>query len=78
MSWTPSFNGVSKIRSIIPFQNNLMCYIFHSTFTLTGMQIQAEQLQLELHMMVVLTSTILYSLVDPTGNVGPTYISGHF
>jgi hypothetical protein len=78
LSWTPSFNGVSKIRSvIIPLPaNQSMTYSFNYYFdwyadpsgTVTvGVTYDGGA-----------TSTILYNQVDATGNVGPTNMTGNF
>jgi hypothetical protein len=78
MSWTPSFNGVSVIRSVaIPLLNNTLTnYSFDYYFdwfadpsgTITvGITYDGGT-----------TVTPLYSQVNATGNVGPQVITGSF
>jgi hypothetical protein len=78
MSWTPSFNGLSVIRSVtIPLLNNTSTnYSFNYFFDwfadpsgtiIVGVTYDGGT-----------TVTPLYSQVDATGNVGPQVISGSF
>ncbi|HSW56050.1 MAG TPA: T9SS type A sorting domain-containing protein [Ignavibacteriaceae bacterium] len=78
MSWTPSFNGLSVIRSVtIPLLNNTLTnYSFNYFFDwfadpsgtiIVGITYDGGT-----------TVTPLYSQVDATGNVGPQLISGSF
>ncbi|MBK9098051.1 MAG: T9SS type A sorting domain-containing protein [bacterium] len=78
LTWTPSFTGVSKIRSVvIPLPDNQsMTYSFNYYFdwyanpsgTITvGVTYDGGA-----------TSTILYNQPDATGNIGPIVMSGNF
>src|SRR5690606_10087672 len=78
LTWTPTFTGVSKIRSVvIPLPDNQqMTYSFNYFFdwyadpsgTITvGVTYDGGA-----------TSTILYNQPDATGNVGPIVMSGNF
>ena len=77
-SWTPSFTGVSTIRSVsIPLLNNwavdysfnyyLDWYADPSGIVTFGITYDGGA-----------TQTILYQDNNPTGNVGPTIVSGSF
>jgi hypothetical protein len=77
-SWTPSFNGGSKIRSdVISLPNNWCCELTFNFFfdwyadpsgTVTvGITYDGGA-----------TSTIIYSVTDPTGNVGPLVVNEWF
>jgi V8-like Glu-specific endopeptidase len=78
LSWTPSFNGVSEIRSsVISLPNNqVMDFSFNFYFDWyanpSGTVIVAVTYD------GGSTSTPIYNVVDPTGNVGPILISGNF
>ena len=78
MSWTPSFNGVSKIRSVvIPLPNNqLMNYSFNYFFDWYANP--SGTITVAVTYDAGATSTTLYSQVDATGNVGPQLFSGNF
>jgi V8-like Glu-specific endopeptidase len=78
MSWTPSFNGVSKIRSVvIPLPDNqLMTYSFNYFFDWYANP--SGTITVAVTYDGGATSTTLYSQVDATGNVGPEVISGNF
>lgn len=78
LGWSPSFNGISKIRSsVIPLPDNqLMFYSFNYYFdyytdpsgTVTiGVTYDGGA-----------TSTIFYNQVNATGNVGPQLFTGNF
>ena len=78
MSWTPQFNGVSKIRSaVIPLPNNQSVgysfnYFFDWYANPSGVVTVAITYDGG-------TTTIpLYTSTDPTGNVGPLVVSGNF
>ncbi len=78
MSWTPSFNGVSKIRSVaIPLLNDkLTNYSFNYYFDWYANP--SGTITVAVTYDGGSTATTLYSQVDATGNVGPTLISGNF
>ncbi|MDZ7622923.1 MAG: T9SS type A sorting domain-containing protein [Ignavibacteriaceae bacterium] len=78
MSWTPSFNGVSKIRSaVIPLPDNqLMTYSFNYFFDWYANP--SGTITVAVTYDGGATSTTLYSQVDATGNVGPQLFSGNF
>ena len=78
MSWTPSFNGESKIRSVvIPFQNNITVY-YSFNFYFDWYADPSGTVTVGITYDGGATSLTIYSIVDPTGNVGPTVISGQF
>ena len=80
MSWTPSFTGVSKIRSaILPvaFLNNWLTY-YSFNFFIDWYANPSGSVTVAVTYDGGTTSTPIYSVVDPTGNVGPTVISGQF
>jgi len=78
MSWTPSFNGVSKIRSVvIPLPDNqLMNYSFNYFFDWYANP--SGTINIAVTYDGGATSTTLYSQIDATGNVGPQLFSGNF
>jgi V8-like Glu-specific endopeptidase len=78
MSWTPSFNGVSKIRSVvIPLPaNQLMTYSFNYYFDWYANP--SGTITVAVTYDGGATSTALYSQVDATGNVGPAVMTGNF
>ena len=78
MSWTPSFVGVSKIRSVvIPLPaNQLMTYSFNYYFDWYADP--SGTITVAVTYDGGATSTTLYNQVDATGNVGPTVITGNF
>lgn len=78
MSWTPSFNGISKIRSgIFPLQNNNAVF-YEFKFFFDWYANTSGTVTVGITYDGGVSSSIFYSLVDPTGNVGPTLISGQF
>ena len=78
MSWTPSFNGTSKLRSVfIPIPNNEYL-IFQFNFLFDWYADPSGAVTVGITYDGGATSTTLYSITDPTGNVGPTTISGYF
>jgi Secretion system C-terminal sorting domain len=80
MAWSPSFNGESKIRSsVLPvsFLNNwLTDYSFN--FFLDYFGDPSGVVTVAVTYDGGATSSVLYNLVDPTGNVGPLVVSGQF
>ena len=78
LSWTPSFNGVSKIRSvIISLPNNwLISYSFN--FFFDWFANPSGSITVGVTYDGGLTTSDFYTLTDPTGNVGPIVISGSF
>jgi PKD repeat protein len=78
MSWTPQFNGVSKIRSnIIALPNNQQTtfsfnYYFDYYANPSGTVTVAVTYD------GGTTSTPLYTQIDATGNVGPSLMTGNF
>jgi hypothetical protein len=78
MSWTPSFDGESKIRSAaisLP-DNKEITYSFNYFFDYYANP--SGTLTVSVTYDGGVTSTPLYSQVDATDNVGPTIISGTF
>lgn len=78
MSWTPSFTGVSKIRSaVIPLPNNqVMTYSFN--FMLDWYANPSGIITVAVTYDGGTTSTPLYSQNNPTGDIGPLVVSGNF
>ncbi|GMV00020.1 MAG: hypothetical protein AMXMBFR51_27520 [Ignavibacteriota bacterium] len=78
MNWSPSFTGVSKIRSItIDLPNNqLINYSFN--FYLDWYANPSGIITVAITYDGGATSTPIYTETNPTGNVGPTLISGSF
>jgi V8-like Glu-specific endopeptidase len=78
MSWTPSFTGVSKIRSaVIPLPNNqLITYSFN--FMLDWYANPSGIITVAVTYDGGATSTPLYSQNNPTGDIGPLVVSGNF
>ena len=78
MSWTPSFNGVSKIRStIISLPNNQqVSYSFSYYFDWYANP--SGTVTVAVTYDGGATSTALYTQVDATGNVGPGLMAGNF
>jgi hypothetical protein len=78
MSWTPQFNGVSKIRSVvIPLPDNQeMNYSFNYYFDYYGDP--SGTVTVAITYDGGATSTPIYNQVNATGNVGPQLISGNF
>ena len=78
MAWTPSFTGVSKLRSIvIPLPNNQQVnYSFNFFFDWyanpSGIVTMAMTYD------GGATSTAFHTFSDPTGNVGPQLFTGNF
>jgi hypothetical protein len=78
MSWTPQFNGESKIRSVafsLP-GNKEVTYSFNYFFDWYADP--SGTVSVSVTYDGGITTTPLYSHVDATGNVGPTIISGTF
>jgi len=78
MSWTPSFDGESKIRSVvIPLpENKEINYSFNYFFDWYANP--SGTVTVSVTYDGGATTTPLYSQIDATGNVGPTLISGSF
>ena len=79
MSWTPSFNGESEIRSIVlpvSFLNNWLTE-FSFNFFLDWYANPSGTVDVSVTYDGGATSSALYSVVDPTGNVGPFVVSGN-
>ncbi len=82
MSWTPSFNGVSRIRSNVitfspPLPNNQeVSYSFR--FSLDWYANPSGTVEVLITWNGGTTTTPLYTLVNPTGDVGPLTVSGTF
>ncbi|MDZ7625488.1 MAG: C25 family cysteine peptidase [Ignavibacteriaceae bacterium] len=78
MSWTPSFNGESKIRSVVISlpDNQEITYSFNYFFDWYANP--SGTIALSVTYDGGATSIPIYSQVDATGNVGPTVISGKF
>jgi hypothetical protein len=78
MSWTPSFNGVSRLRSVvIPVADNtLVTYEFN--FYLDWFANPSGVITLEVTYDGGATKTPIYTLTNPTGNVGPELVTGSF
>ena len=78
MIWTPFFNGESKIRSnSFPIVNNYF-YQFSFNFYFDWYADPSGTVNVGITYDGGVTSTTLYSITNPTGNVGPTIISGNF
>jgi hypothetical protein len=78
MSWTPSFNGVSKIRSIVLPLSNSHGYDFSFNFYFDWFADPSGTVTVGITYDGGATSNILYSVTDPTGNIGPMIVSGSF
>jgi len=78
MSWTPQFDGASKIRSVvIPLPDNQeMNYSFNYYFDWYADP--SGTVTVALTYDGGATSTPIYNQVNATGNVGPQLISGNF
>ncbi len=78
MTWTPSFTGVSKLRSeVIPLPDNqLMDYSFN--FYLDWYANPSGIVTVDVTYDGGATTSNLYTVSDPTGNVGPIVVSGSF
>ncbi len=78
MSWTPAFVGVSKIRSIVfPLIANACCdYSFR--FYLDWYENPSGTITVGITYDGGATSTILYSVTNPTGNIGPIIVEDVF
>jgi hypothetical protein len=77
-SWTPSFTGVSKIRSVIiplPYNQSIN---FSFNFYLDWYADPSGTITVGVTYDGGQTSTPLYTEANPTGNIGPTLISGNF
>jgi len=78
MTWTPSFVGESKIRSsVVPLSDNSYTSYWFKLF-FDWYANPSGVVTFGVTYDGGLTSDIIYSLVDPTGNVGPTIVSGYF
>ncbi|MBV6419072.1 MAG: hypothetical protein DAHOPDDO_00282 [Ignavibacteriaceae bacterium] len=78
MSWSPSFTGLSKIRStMIPLPNNQLVY-YSFNFYLDWYANPSGVLTVAVTYDGGTTSTPIYTLSDPTGNVGPQLMTGNF
>jgi len=78
MSWTPSFNGESKIRSI-PLQLFNSCgHMMTFNFLFDWYADPSGTVTVRITYDGGTTSTLLYSVINPTGNVGPTIITCYF
>ena len=78
MRWTPSFTGVSLIRSNeIPLVNN-MASTFSFNFFLDYYAAPSGTVTVGITYDGGTTQEVLYQVVDPTANVGPTLIEGSF
>jgi hypothetical protein len=78
MSWTPSFNGVSKIRSVVVALPNNQQVDFSFNFFLDWFANPSGVVTLATTYDGGATSTPFYTLTDPTGNVGPLLVTGNF
>ncbi|MCW9065964.1 MAG: PKD domain-containing protein, partial [Ignavibacteriaceae bacterium] len=78
MSWTPQFDGESKIRSsVISLPNNQqVSYSFNYYFDWYANP--SGTITVAVTYDGGATSSVLYSQVDATGNVGPGLIAGNF
>ncbi len=78
MSWTPQFDGISKIRSsVISLPNNQQVnYSFNYYFDWYANP--SGTVTVAITYDGGATSTVLYSQVDATGNVGPGLMAGNF
>jgi len=78
MSWTPSFTGVSKIRSnaIALPDNQTVGYSWN--FYLDWYANPSGVVTVDVTYDGGATLTNLYTATDPTGDIGPTVISGSF
>ncbi len=78
LSWTPSFNGEAKMRSVvIPLpENKEINYSFNYFFDWYANP--SGTVTLSVTYDGGATSIPIYSQVDATGNVGPTLIAGNF
>ena len=78
LSWTPSFVGVSKIRSVnIALPNNiLVSYSFNFFFDWYANP--SGSITVGVTYDGGMTTSDFYTLTDPTENVGPAVISGSF
>jgi len=77
-NWSPSFTGVSKIRSgVVPLPANQLVY-YSFNFYLDWYANPSGVIIFGVTYDGGTTSTPLYTLTDPTSDVGPTIISGSF
>ncbi|WP_295104057.1 T9SS type A sorting domain-containing protein, partial [uncultured Candidatus Kuenenia sp.] len=78
MGWSPSFTGVSLIRSnAIPLVNNTAS-TFSFNFFLDYYAAPSGTVTVGITYDGGTTEEVLYQVVDPTANVGPTLIEGSF
>jgi hypothetical protein len=78
MSWTPSFNGVSKLRSIVVALPNNQVVDYSFNFYLDWFANPSGVVTVATTYDGGATSTAFYTLTNPTGNVGPLVVSGTF
>jgi hypothetical protein len=78
MSWTPAFNGESRLRSVvIPIADNtLVDYSFN--FYLDHYADPSGVITLEVTYDGGTTKSPIYTLTNPTGSVGPLLVTGNF
>ncbi len=78
MSWTPSFNGETKIRSVVIAlpENKEIAFSFNYYFDWYANPSGTVTVSVTYDGGV--TSIPIYSQIDATGNVGPTLIAGNF
>ncbi len=82
MSWTPQFNGESRLRSSVinfptPLPNNTQTH-YSFRFHLDWFANPSGTVQVLITWNGGTTTTPIYTLVDPTGNVGPLTVTGSF
>ena len=78
MSWTPSFNGVSKLRSIVVALPNSQVVNYSFNFYLDWFANPSGVVTVATTYDGGATSAAFYTLTNPTGNVGPLVVSGTF
>jgi hypothetical protein len=78
MSWTPSFNGETKIRSVAISLPDNEEILFSFNYYFDWYANPSGTVTVSVTYDGGATSTPLYSQVDATGNVGPEIISGTF
>ena len=77
-SWTPSFNGESKIRSDLFNLANNRCYSFTFNLYFAWYADPSGIVTIGITYDGGITDTILYTLDNPTQNVGPIFVSRYF
>ncbi|MFI5406101.1 MAG: T9SS type A sorting domain-containing protein [Nitrososphaerales archaeon] len=78
MSWDPAFNSESKIRSVVFSLISNQWYSLSSNFFFDWYGDQSGIVTIGITYDSGATSTNLYTLTNPNGNVGPTVITGNF